>query len=189
MELIYYYAKGHNNLPSQGLNFSNKWKATYDQENGDITIEKNSNCIDNFYGKNITSVCAMVGANGTGKTTILNTISRTIAHGNNIGPSGAFSFLTIYEKEGSFFLYPFNKIKYKKNKIFTLVSDLKWKSDLQEIISIFFSQHIEPLYSSNVFHEREEKAFPGRKDISTAFIYRQTILKNYVAPQNITRQF
>lgn len=190
MELLYYFAIGHNNLSPRGFNFSNQMKINYSPDSGDISMELNPNSTTDFYGKNISSLSAMVGANGTGKTTILNTISRTIAYGNTIGPSGEFSFLVVYAKNGSMFYYPFNKINHNnKNKKIKLVSEEQWRLDLHELISIFFSQHIEPLYSENIFHRQDENRFPGRKDISTAFIYRQTILKNNNSIQNITRQF
>ena len=80
MELVYLWVKEYKNIRNQGFNFSPRFECEY--KNGNLTIcdkkEKDNNCknkdyIDNFFGKNI-NVTAIVGENGSGKSSILNAI-------------------------------------------------------------------------------------------------------------------
>ena len=45
------------------------WK--FDYQNEQLTVEERPNAIDNFFGKNIVNITALVGANGSGKTSVL----------------------------------------------------------------------------------------------------------------------
>lgn len=58
----------------QEFNFSSEYDIHYDEENNQLKITKNSKYISNFYEKNI-DITAVVGKNGTGKTSLLNYIS------------------------------------------------------------------------------------------------------------------
>jgi predicted ATPase len=69
MELLYLWIEDYNNIQNQGFNFSSKWK--FDYQNEQLTVEERPNAIDNFFGKDILNVTALVGANGSGKTSVL----------------------------------------------------------------------------------------------------------------------
>lgn len=70
-------------MDDTSFNFSSKYlfTATKDakQKKIDITVSINSNYIDNFFGNNISNITAIVGANGSGKTTILEMLIRILA--------------------------------------------------------------------------------------------------------------
>lgn len=83
MRLVAVYIKEHKflfNNESQVLNFGGKY--FYDFEfitNSEITIyrKENKNYIDDFYSKGIISISGIVGANGTGKTSLLKIIHKS----------------------------------------------------------------------------------------------------------------
>ncbi|AIG32574.1 hypothetical protein IA01_07390 [Flavobacterium psychrophilum] len=83
MRLAAVYIKEHKflfNNESQVLNFGGKY--FYDFEfitDGEITIyrKENKNYIDDFYSKGIISISGIVGANGTGKTSLLKIIHKS----------------------------------------------------------------------------------------------------------------
>ena len=74
IKIHYIWFKDYIVFQNQGINFSAKYKFTYEPkngENGSITVVENCNgYIDNFFGDNI-DVSAIVGQNGTGKTSLL----------------------------------------------------------------------------------------------------------------------
>ena len=179
MELIFYYAKNYENKPAQYHNLSNEWIVNYDEEKGTLVLHQNQEYIKDFYGENIASLTAIIGNNGAGKTTILNNISRTVLSENDTDQIGHFVFLAVYLKEKKLFCYNFgNVMPIKKVKGITFVNANTWAEDLKSVLTIFFSQHIEPLYSGNFFIKRKELPNSGRKDISTAYLYYQTVINN-----------
>ena len=75
MELLYLWIEDYKNIQNQGFNFSSKWK--FDYQNEQLTVEERPNAIDNFFGENIVNVTALVGANGSGKTSVLEFLYKT----------------------------------------------------------------------------------------------------------------
>jgi predicted ATPase len=69
MELLYLWIEDYNNIQNQGFNFSSKWK--FDYQNEQLSVEERPNAIDDFFGEDIINITALVGANGSGKTSVL----------------------------------------------------------------------------------------------------------------------
>ena len=76
IELIYIWIKNDDNdcFKNQGFNFSSKYNILYDEGNNNLKIEKIDSGYNIFAEKNILNINAIVGENGTGKTTLLNYI-------------------------------------------------------------------------------------------------------------------
>ena len=74
IKIHYIWFKDYYTFHNQGINFSNKYVFSYDPkigEYGELSLKKgNDGYIENFFGKNI-DLTAIVGQNGTGKTTLL----------------------------------------------------------------------------------------------------------------------
>lgn len=84
MELLYVWIEEYNNIHHQGFNFSPKYKfeftpTTFD-EKGKVTGGNlpdptiNNNYPNNFFGKNISNITAIVGKNGSGKSSLVQCI-------------------------------------------------------------------------------------------------------------------
>ena len=79
MELVYLWVEKYKNIKNQGFNFSSKFECTfydkYDEDGCKLDISKKNEdeYIEDFFGKNI-NVTAIVGKNGSGKSSILNAI-------------------------------------------------------------------------------------------------------------------
>ena len=69
MEILYLWIENYRNIKNQGFNFSSKWK--FDYQNEQLTVEERPDAIDNFFGEDIVNLTALIGANGCGKTSVL----------------------------------------------------------------------------------------------------------------------
>lgn len=73
MELVYCWGKNYVSLPNIDINFNPKFSFSFDESNGKLTFreqEESVNVFSHTYS-NITNVTALVGKNGTGKTTFI----------------------------------------------------------------------------------------------------------------------
>ncbi|MBU0923651.1 AAA family ATPase [bacterium] len=82
MELVYLWVEKYKNIKNQGFNFSPRFECEF--KNGNLTIcdKKEKECkdneyLENFFGNNI-NVTAIVGENGSGKSSLLNIILEII---------------------------------------------------------------------------------------------------------------
>ena len=73
-ELIFIWINDLRCIKKAGFNFSPKYFAVFDHENHFLTINKNDN-INIFQKENIVNLSAVIGENGTGKTTLLEFIT------------------------------------------------------------------------------------------------------------------
>jgi predicted ATPase len=81
MELVYLWIEDYKNIHRQGFNFSPRFECTFhDEYNDDGTLKddcvldiKLKEHIENFFGENI-NVTAIVGENGSGKSTVCNSL-------------------------------------------------------------------------------------------------------------------
>ena len=74
MELVYCWIKDFENLKDIELNISGEYDIEYKKEEKKLEIRKNLNYMENFWGNNIKNITAIIGKNGSGKSSILNFI-------------------------------------------------------------------------------------------------------------------
>ncbi len=77
MELVYLWIEDYKNIKGQDFNLSPKFECNYDEKNNELTIDKNNDCLENFFGENI-NVTAIVGENGSGKSSIMDIIQECV---------------------------------------------------------------------------------------------------------------
>ncbi|CAA6827188.1 MAG: Unknown protein [uncultured Sulfurovum sp.] len=71
---MYLWVEDYKNIHKQGFNFSPRFNCKYNEDSNELTIDKNEDYIENFFGDNI-NVTAIVGKNGSGKSTLLEIIA------------------------------------------------------------------------------------------------------------------
>lgn len=102
MELLYAYVGEYSNcISNQEFKFSSRFKVIYEEDI--ITINKNENYIENFYGYTISDITAVVGKNGSGKTTILDLIGLDQKH--RVESSEYIYDTKVYYKDKYFIIY------------------------------------------------------------------------------------
>ncbi|MDU6483224.1 MAG: AAA family ATPase [Paeniclostridium sordellii] len=102
MELLYMYVDNYvNSVKNQEFKLSNKFNVEYKEDT--ISIRRNKDYIDNFYGNTISEITAFVGKNGSGKTTILDLIG---LDGKSRVESSEYNYNEkIYYKDNYFMIY------------------------------------------------------------------------------------
>lgn len=99
MEISFLYIEQYGKVTDMGLNFNSKFRYSYNASNEELTIEKNRDYSNRFYQNldaEIVGVSAIIGANGVGKTTILNFIKNNLTDG--VGGVHAPCLVVVYDK-------------------------------------------------------------------------------------------
>ncbi|WP_144219417.1 hypothetical protein [Flavobacterium anhuiense] len=87
MELKYIWIKEYKNIKNTGFNFNHSIEQEFQFIDNVLLISPKSKNLDNFFKENISSVTAIVGKNGSGKTNLTEFINYNLAHAGNHGLS------------------------------------------------------------------------------------------------------
>jgi ABC-type multidrug transport system ATPase subunit len=79
LELVYLWVKGYKNIEKQGFNFSPRFEFEYIQEKNELILKKENKDYVSIFPKNI-NITAIVGENGSGKSSLLISILENILH-------------------------------------------------------------------------------------------------------------
>lgn len=171
----YLWFENYNCFHNQGINLSSKYRFKFDPQKEKVYVEDNSNkFINDFFGENI-DVTAIVGENGTGKTSLLRFIL-SLCKGDYI----EHSCVIVCEKNaeywaGRYYLENDNR-KYKKINIdgFNTIEPEINQYNQQRFP---FGSNIRFIYLSEVFNERLfGETYDGADNLSLASIlYSQSI--------------
>lgn len=71
MELIFAHVEKFKNIENQSFNLSPRYLINYDREYQRLSIDKNPEHIEGFFGEDISNVTAIVGKNGSGKSNLI----------------------------------------------------------------------------------------------------------------------
>lgn len=111
--LIYFLASSGDRLVNQDINFDSEFHITYDQVTKELSIKKNYNYIENFWGENIISLSAIVGKNGVGKSSILELLKDRFFRGMGI----ANETILIYKEQKDIYKLFYNEGLFNEGKI------------------------------------------------------------------------
>lgn len=96
MELVYLWVENYKNIQKQGFNFSPRFKCEYNENTNELNIvdkdETGEFYPKNFFGDNI-NVTAIVGENGSGKSSIFEVLSKILTLDNNLEEFNYFYIL------------------------------------------------------------------------------------------------
>ncbi|WP_024953693.1 AAA family ATPase [Sulfurospirillum arcachonense] len=73
MELVYLWVEDYKNIKNQGFNFSPRFTCNYDKDSNNLIIDEDKKYVS-IFPENI-NITAIVGENGSGKTSLLNVIT------------------------------------------------------------------------------------------------------------------
>lgn len=141
MELLYVWIGKYKNIEKQGFNFSPKYRFSFDEETKTLSLDedRSDKVIDNFFGERISNITAIVGENGSGKTSIIQfLISENTLHDTGIS-------LMVFKYEDNDFVYianGFENIKCPRDFI-------NWQKYYENGNNYKIPIHI--IYFSNVF--------------------------------------
>ena len=84
MELLYLWIESHYTLNHCGLNFSNQYQFTetvdFEKRTFTLVVEEYENYIPDFFPENIVNLSAIIGANGSGKSNLLEFVIRLLTN-------------------------------------------------------------------------------------------------------------
>lgn len=137
MHVCYIYVFTFGVLRNIGLSFDHRYK--FDMENGSLHISKNTQSIpDNFWGRGIYSLTAIVGNNGCGKTTALRLMKRLLIEGAPINEDA--EVLIAYEQQGNLMVYKPEGIRVEAEPDIH-VSEIH---ERRHIDTLYYSGHFQP---------------------------------------------
>lgn len=115
MIIDYIYIEKYNGIENYNLNFSSEISFSFDKEKNELTAVTKKQFIENFYGHNIRNITAIVGENGTGKSSVLDFINYELLFPKKIDTEAANCIISIfdYKKKNRIVVY----IGYKKENI------------------------------------------------------------------------
>lgn len=147
MELVYCYISDFNSLKDTELNFGWKYRFSFDAINSQLTGKIDEDYIEDFFSKSISNISAIVGQNGSGKSTVIEFLINYIPSGNASANPEAI-VIHYDEKLGKVIIYLgpsfFDKIDIQLGTLdFEKVTSLRNQYDYPEII-----------YFSNSFYDR-----------------------------------
>lgn len=121
MELQYLWIEDYRSINHQGFNLGGEYNFMFNYETGKLTCKKNESFISGFFGNKISNVTAIIGRNGSGKSTFLDFIKLNIA--TDIGNTN-LGYLCIFRVRGRNKLFLYNSLHNVEVKIPTELNGL-----------------------------------------------------------------
>ncbi len=102
VQICYIYILGYRGVENLGISLDARYTYNVDTENREITVSENPNYVEGFWPEGITSLAAIVGNNGAGKTTSLLQIIEAFEEGYDGGADGV---IVIYRENDIMYAY------------------------------------------------------------------------------------
>jgi predicted ATPase len=168
MELLFVWIENHNNIVKQGFNFSPEFWFEFDKEKKVLSYSKREGLPNDFFGENIVNVTAIVGENGSGKSSFIDLLKKRDMYHNILCIKDNNSNISVQYKGQ--ILYFENNSKLDLCKYYNLDEDGIY--DTQLPIMIYYSNFLfdDPFYTSG--HDISTKHLITKdnyEDINIAF--------------------
>lgn len=191
LKIIFVWVKTYKKLENFQTSFSGKYNIKY---NGDkLGISRNKLFVEDFFKVNGSDIdinlSAIVGENGTGKSTILDLIVEYIEHGIL-----SSDYIIVFESKGKIYIdsnFELNHIDIVEDIKYQVIKDKLLDDFFKHQATIFFSnvfdaryfEYDEELQSRNRIENKRLTIYPHLKNISTNFL-----LANYKEPELLLNQ-
>jgi ABC-type dipeptide/oligopeptide/nickel transport system ATPase component len=96
MELVYLWVEKYKNIRNQGFNFSPRFEFEYIQDKNELILKKENKDYVSIFPDNI-NVTAIVGENGSGKSSVLQLLMNKFIDFNYEGSEQIIRFFAIYK--------------------------------------------------------------------------------------------
>ena len=167
--LQYLWIEKYGCIEKQGFNFTNRVHIKFDYEKKELSIVKNKNYCDNFFGKNIEVSC-IVGQNGVGKTTLLRALKEICSLIDTINIY-EYSFIAIffdgYKYKG---YYTLNELNYDTSKLTLYPIKYKKQSNTQSFEGYEHTDYL--YYSEQLVHSQYKISFDDHELSLSHLLYR-----------------
>ena len=140
-----------------GISLDARYTYAMDEENKVLTVSRNPKYLEGFWPEGINSLSAIVGENGTGKTTFLETMLSVLSGGNK---KGLIDTLIVYDEgKGNLRAYT-SDVSYQVMYEGTEITKKSWQSKVPII---------KPFYYSSGFRPFSMVHTPGEGEIGDAY--------------------
>ena len=178
MELLYVYIENYREiLKNKEFNFGGEKLFSY--ENSKLSMRDNNNYCRDFFGTNINNITAIIGKNGTGKTTLLNFILDNIASEKDTGFKFKDKAIIVFKENDNYLIYAHSEMIINNEEEFSIV---RYGNDIKKIIS----KEVGIIKFSNIFDlsENGSNINCGYIDISTNNLLRNAKTINLDGDEN-----
>lgn len=181
MELIYIWIQNYNCLENIGFDFSDEFNFNFDIKSSTLIINEGNTRIDNFYGKNISNISALIGKNGIGKTTACEFIYSYI--GNYY-----INSITVFKKDNSLVIITSPFLKTVKN-FTTKKSELKYTDKEEDLTYINTNLKIQKIFFSTSYDSGSFIQSDTGIDISNYRIFEEWLSNNKKSGRDLLKRF
>lgn len=190
MKIIFVWIEKYKNLKNFQTSFSGKYKIKY--HGNKLILARNKLFMDNFFKVNDSNIdinlSAIVGENGTGKSTILDMIVEYIEHGRFSN-----NYIFAFESQGKIFIDSNFEVKHidivDKDLKYEVIRDKSLDKLFKNQATIFFSNVFDVRYFDyseklrKRYHNNRLTYLPRFRDIST-----NSLLGSYNGPKDLLNQ-
>lgn len=139
MKVCYIWVRNFDCLKAEGINLSNDEFFEFDYIKNTLNLVESSDTLRFFFGKHIDSITALLGENGSGKTTSLELICRSLSDYHNIRSD----FILVCKKNKEYYLLSNIRERMETNFPCVFVETL---SEIGRVKPIFFSNVFDQNY-------------------------------------------
>lgn len=156
MELLYLWIENYRSIKQQGFNFGGRYTFDFDYKTGKLSCEDNSLFINDFFGSKVKNITALIGKNGSGKSTFLDFIKQNISF--DIGRTN-LRYLCLFKVNDRKEIFIYNstrkKIKLPKDKkhLFSNAPEGRIDGDLVSLRNLTAFIFYSPILDFNFYPE------------------------------------